>query len=195
MSPCVVRGVARGDTAPVPPPSPAPAPRAGQGRGVTPRRAAPRAPGATSVVSSVCASMGPSATRQVNQRWPSVTPQLHVQTDGSCRCGPGYQGASCSQKCDEGRWGQDCEGECGCGPGQRCHHVTGDCVPCEEGAWGPGCAQACDCDQGGTALCSHLDGRCFCEGNYFGARCEHHCPFGYDKKLGCFDSIEVRNTD
>merc|ERR1712013_458633 len=32
---------------------------------------------------------------------------------------------------------------------------------------------------GGTELCGHTDGRCFCKGNRFGLRCELLCPFGY----------------
>lgn len=122
-----------------------------------------------------------------------LTKHLYFQTDGSCTCGPGYQGARCEARCSQGRWGLGCGGQCACGPGHQCHPVTGDCVPCGEGTWGAGCGQQCACDQGGTALCSHVDGRCFCEGNYFGDQCQLHCPFGYNKKLGCLEEIKVRS--
>ena len=87
-----------------------------------------------------------------------------------------------------------------------CHHVTGDCLRCEvagniqillstisiqDGRYGAGCRGSCSCDTNGTALCSHLDGRCFCEGNYFGERCDLFCPFGFDQNLGCLQQLEV----
>ena len=117
-----------------------------------------------------------------------------IQADGSCECGPGYRGLMCESRCSAGSWGPGCGGECECGPGRECHPVTGDCVPCTEGSWGAGCAEACLCHQEGTALCSHLDGRCFCEGNFFGDKCDLHCPFGYNKKLGCLEKFDVRFT-
>ena len=64
----------------------------------------------------------------------------------------------------------------------------------QDGRYGAGCRASCHCDTNGTALCSHLDGRCFCEGNYFGERCDLFCPFGFDKNMGCLKKLEVRET-
>ena len=65
---------------------------------------------------------------------------------------------------------------------------------CADDWFGLDCAQECDCDVTGTALCSHIDGKCFCEGNYFGPRCQMHCPFGFDGQSGCLKKLTVNNS-
>ena len=102
---------------------------------------------------------------------------------GACHCTPGYHGSSCSLPCQAGTWGSDCSQSCECpGPGLACHHVTGQCSPCTQGRHGVLCSLECSCHPQGTQLCSHLDGRCYCKGNWFGVDCEQHCPFGLENK-------------
>jgi len=99
---------------------------------------------------------------------------------GACTCPPGYQGLECQNKCSVGRFGSDCSGKCTCAVGHQCHFVTGDCTPCTTGSWGKNCANNCaHCDKKGTALCGHVDGRCYCQANRFGSSCELTCPFGF----------------
>ena len=62
---------------------------------------------------------------------------------------------------------------------------------CDDNTYGVNCQDVCDCDNAGTALCSHVDGKCFCNANYFGDKCQMFCPFGYDKMNGCLKSLEV----
>ena len=62
---------------------------------------------------------------------------------------------------------------------------------CDDNTYGVNCQDVCDCDNAGTALCSHVDGNCFCNANYFGDKCQMFCPFGYDKMNGCLKSLEV----
>lgn len=99
--------------------------------------------------------------------------------DGACTCTPGYRGEMCGETCGTGTYGMGCESSCTCPTGHSCHPVTGDCTPCPRGSWGQDCKEECRCDAEGTELCSHQDGKCFCKGNRFGARCELSCPFGY----------------
>ena len=73
----------------------------------------------------------------------------------------------------------DCQERCSCGVGEQCEAGTGACLPCPAGRWGKDCAETCKCSQPGTALCSHQDGRCYCQANWFGPQCEQHCRFGY----------------
>ena len=98
---------------------------------------------------------------------------------GGCVCGPGYLGDACQDTCASGSWGEDCQNQCECDKGQLCHHVTGQCSPCASGQYGDMCKHVCQCNSEGTELCSHIDGRCFCKGNWFGKNCDQHCPFGY----------------
>ena len=97
---------------------------------------------------------------------------------GDCSCTPGYQGDSCQLSCPPGTWGEACSNSCHCDPGFSCHHVTGDCSPCPQGTFGELCSRSCECEEEGTQLCSHLDGHCYCRGNWFGTNCHLHCPFG-----------------
>ena len=101
---------------------------------------------------------------------------------GDCDCTPGYHGDSCQHSCSPGTWGTACQNSCQCQPGLACHHVTGDCTPCPQGSYGDLCSSHCLCEERGTQLCSHLDGRCYCKGNWFGKHCELHCPFGFLNK-------------
>ena len=101
---------------------------------------------------------------------------------GACHCTPGYHGSSCGLSCQAGSWGAGCRQSCDCQPGLACHHVTGQCSPCPQGTFGQLCGRQCLCHQEGTQLCSHLDGRCYCKGNWFGPDCSQHCPFGLENK-------------
>lgn len=103
-------------------------------------------------------------------------------------------GATCNETCPAGSYGALCGGHCACDVGHTCHHVTGDCLRCGNDNYGKDCLQTCDCSKNGTALCSHVDGRCFCEGNYFGDKCQLHCPFGYLQTTGCLQKLEVNKT-
>jgi len=85
----------------------------------------------------------------------------------------------CQYTCTSGSWGEECENQCECDKGHVCHHVTGQCSPCASGLYGDMCKDSCQCNSDGTELCSHIDGRCFCKGNWFGKNCDQHCPFGY----------------
>ena len=60
--------------------------------------------------------------------------------------------------------------QCNCQVGQRCHHVSGECIPCSEGTYGMRCAQKCECSENGTALCLQTTGQCFCHPNFYGNR-------------------------
>ena len=64
--------------------------------------------------------------------------------------------------------------------GSFCHHISGECVRCGADRWGVSCSQQCDCSAPGTALCSHTTGRCYCQANWFGPRCQFRCPFGWE---------------
>lgn len=99
--------------------------------------------------------------------------------DGVCYCPAGYNGTRCQEKCIKGTYGNNCTGTCNCPVGFDCHHINGDCVKCANDTYGDKCENACECHGQGTALCSHVDGRCFCEANWFGPKCELNCPFGY----------------
>ena len=80
-------------------------------------------------------------------------------TTGKCLCLPGYSGLHCQTKCDPYHYGADCNKKCECkGAGEKCYHVTGDCLPCSPGTFGAYCAQDCSCNSTGTALCYHLNG-------------------------------------
>ena len=98
---------------------------------------------------------------------------------GACHCTPGYTGDTCADPCPSSSWGDSCAEECRCSTGETCHHVTGDCSPCRSGLFGEDCSQECQCHSEGTELCSHVDGRCFCKGNWFGLLCDQYCPFGW----------------
>jgi len=62
-------------------------------------------------------------------------------------------------------------------------------VKCSNETFGDKCEQACECNKNGTALCSHIDGRCFCEANWFGGKCDLNCPFGFSDGT-CISSLE-----
>ena len=113
--------------------------------------------------------------------------------DGECFCPPGYVGEACESVCKPGTYGLSCGDTCQCETGHVCHHITGDCLRCQSGYYGDGCSQTCNCSLAGTALCSHIDGKCFCLGNYFGESCQLHCPFGFDKLHGCLETIQVQS--
>lgn len=58
--------------------------------------------------------------------------------------------------------------------------MTGECTPCPSGTYGQNCVNQCDhCDAAGTALCGHVNGKCYCQANRFGPSCELTCPFGF----------------
>lgn len=98
---------------------------------------------------------------------------------GRCMCPPGFTGVHCQEKCSGNSYGLECSQECTCGLAQRCHHVTGECLPCQPGTFGVGCANQCQCSHNGTAVCLSSNGQCYCKPNYYGNKCEQHCPFGY----------------
>jgi len=62
-------------------------------------------------------------------------------------------------------------------------------VKCSNETFGDKCEQACECNKNGTALCSHIDGKCFCEANWFGAKCDINCPFGFSNET-CIQKLE-----
>eukprot|EP00092_Neocalanus_flemingeri_P092910 GFUD01118012.1.p1 GENE.GFUD01118012.1~~GFUD01118012.1.p1 ORF type:complete len:310 (+),score=69.49 GFUD01118012.1:118-930(+) len=95
----------------------------------------------------------------------------------------------CEDKCSNQTFGQSCGGTCNCSVGYSCHHISGECVKCSNDTFGDKCEEACDCSENGTALCSHVDGRCFCEANWFGDKCDLDCPFGFSDGA-CIPSIE-----
>lgn len=98
---------------------------------------------------------------------------------GGCSCTPGFKGSLCQDRCLSGTFGAGCSSDCSCGNGTTCHHITGDCIPCQSGYYGESCSSTCICHPSGTDLCSPLDGKCYCEPNWFGANCGLECPFGY----------------
>ena len=54
----------------------------------------------------------------------------------------------------------DCNNKCSCKDvGEKCYHVTGDCLPCSSGTFGEYCSKNCSCNSTGTALCYHLNGK------------------------------------
>ncbi len=78
---------------------------------------------------------------------------------GKCLCLPGWTGLHCQSKCDAFHFGADCNNKCQCKEvGEKCYHVTGDCLPCSSGTWGSYCSKSCSCNSTGTALCYHLNG-------------------------------------
>ncbi|XP_023334131.1 protein draper isoform X2 [Eurytemora carolleeae] len=98
---------------------------------------------------------------------------------GLCICPPGFQGPNCLDKCSPGSYGLGCTGKNNCSTGYSTHYITGECLPCPSGSYGSNCSSSCSCSQNGTALCSHIEGTCYCSANYFGPLCETYCPFGY----------------
>jgi len=99
--------------------------------------------------------------------------------NGTCYCPAGYNGTLCQDNCKKGTFGENCSGTCSCTVGHYCHHINGECVKCPNDTFGEKCEESCECDKNGTALCSHIDGRCFCEPNWFGSMCQLNCPFGF----------------
>jgi len=104
--------------------------------------------------------------------------QCHA-VDGTCYCTKGFYGPLCENKCKRGTYGENCLKSCSCSAGFSCHHISGECVKCPNNTFGDKCEEVCDCNKNGTALCSHVDGRCFCEPNWFGSKCDLYCPFGF----------------
>ena len=104
--------------------------------------------------------------------------QCHA-VDGTCYCTKGFYGPLCENKCKRGTYGENCLKSCSCSVGFSCHHISGECVKCPNNTFGDKCEEVCDCNKNGTALCSHVDGRCFCEPNWFGSKCDLYCPFGF----------------
>eukprot|EP00092_Neocalanus_flemingeri_P071850 GFUD01088332.1.p1 GENE.GFUD01088332.1~~GFUD01088332.1.p1 ORF type:complete len:322 (-),score=71.86 GFUD01088332.1:613-1578(-) len=109
--------------------------------------------------------------------------------EGTCYCPAGFNGTMCEDKCSNQTFGESCGGTCNCSVGYSCHHISGECVKCSSDTFGDKCEEACDCSENGTALCSHVDGRCFCEANWFGDKCDLDCPFGFSDGA-CIPSIE-----
>lgn len=73
---------------------------------------------------------------------------------------PGWSGLQCQDMCDPYHFGRDCSKTCNCSAtGERCYHVTGDCLQCPSGTFGPNCDRNCSCNANGTALCYHLNGK------------------------------------
>merc|ERR1712013_225496 len=92
-------------------------------------------------------------------------PGYHEDSSGCIpTCEPPCLFGTCSApytgSCDKGYSGAQC-GEDGC-PGGR---------------WGEDCIMNCFCKNGGQ--CHAVDGRCFCEPNWFGSKCDLYCPFGF----------------
>ncbi|XP_062605229.1 multiple epidermal growth factor-like domains protein 10 isoform X4 [Saccostrea cucullata] len=117
-------------------------------------------------------------------------------TTGHClACIPGYQGARCSQACDQYSYGLGCALLCGnCSDGDPCHHVNGECISgcsegvtgekcqteCEDGTYGDDCRQICGhCFN--ESHCNHVNGTCGegCSPGFHGATCMKECFAGY----------------
>ncbi|XP_038049619.1 receptor-type tyrosine-protein phosphatase delta-like [Patiria miniata] len=60
-----------------------------------------------------------------------------------CTCAAGYQGISCTEECEEGKYGANCEQICHCQDNSTCLADTGECdgSPCLEGWDGPNCQE------------------------------------------------------
>ncbi|XP_022101630.1 receptor-type tyrosine-protein phosphatase F-like isoform X2 [Acanthaster planci] len=60
-----------------------------------------------------------------------------------CTCGAGYKGISCSEECEEGTYGANCEQRCHCQNSSTCRPDTGECdgSPCQEGWSGQNCQE------------------------------------------------------
>ncbi|KAK5892100.1 hypothetical protein CesoFtcFv8_012514 [Champsocephalus esox] len=100
---------------------------------------------------------------------------------GICDCPPGWTGAVCTERCSEGRFGQNCANECLCHNRGKCDPETGQCQcakgftgnrcneECAAGSYGQDCKGVCDCANG--ARCYNIDGACLCEPGFSGPHC------------------------
>ncbi|XP_070537133.1 multiple epidermal growth factor-like domains protein 10 [Ptychodera flava] len=112
--------------------------------------------------------------------------------DGTCRCKPGWIGATCNQKCEKGMYGHHCMQECLCDMNNTvsCDRHGGSCrcklgwtgetcnQTCESWHFGSNCSKLCMCDIDNTWSCSHNDGICRCKPGWKGTACNETCPHG-----------------
>ncbi|XP_052801421.1 protein draper-like isoform X2 [Mya arenaria] len=102
---------------------------------------------------------------------------------GTCIC-LGRKGENCSNECDAGTYGEDCQQNCTCNGNQTCDHVTGNCT-CIAGLTGPNCTEECtnytygiDCAENCTCMgkytesCNKQTGHCTCTAGYMGDTCD-----------------------
>ncbi|MGH0143167.1 UNVERIFIED_CONTAM: hypothetical protein FKN15_077899 [Acipenser sinensis] len=92
------------------------------------------------------------------------------QADGSCTCKPGYRGKFCREPCPAGFYGQGC---------RRSEAVRGPHTPkqklnkCPGQFFGPDCKEMCTCHPNGR--CDDVIGKCTCNPNRWGVKCENQC--------------------
>lgn len=61
---------------------------------------------------------------------------------GKCSCFPGWKGELCSQTCDKGFFGLECNQRCKCVNDGQCRAVDGTCF-CPPGYMGTFCSETC----------------------------------------------------
>ncbi|TNN44492.1 Platelet endothelial aggregation receptor 1 [Liparis tanakae] len=86
-----------------------------------------------------------------------------ASTSTGVESGRRHAGAVCTERCSDGRFGQNCADECVCHNRGRCNEE------CAAGTFGQDCVGACDCANG--ARCYNIDGACLCEPGFSGPHC------------------------
>ncbi|KAL5013631.1 hypothetical protein ScPMuIL_007901, partial [Solemya velum] len=109
-------------------------------------------------------------------------------------CHPGWQGSTCSNKCQSGNFGTDCRYKCTghCKHGTFCHHIDGWCPDgCQDGWQGPYCEEACDYGRYGKnceSTCGLCKGGVTCDART--GLCAGGCDMGKWSDLCNMDCID-----
>nr|XP_022305540.1 multiple epidermal growth factor-like domains protein 10 [Crassostrea virginica] len=120
----------------------------------------------------------------------------HIEKGTCFECNPGWTGATCDEKCDDGLYGQNCNKNCSgisghCMNITSCNHVTGQCDNgCSHGWHGPYCEHRCKGHCKHNVTCNHVTGLCEegCAAGWNGSDCNQGCVdgrFGYNCEEKC----------
>ncbi|KAI8737995.1 multiple epidermal growth factor domains protein 6, partial [Biomphalaria glabrata] len=106
--------------------------------------------------------------------------------NGSCTCGPGWNGTKCDQDIDECAINRTVctnlhevchnlngSAECVCQDGFFKPNSSASCQACNSTHYGPNCAHQCSCMMVNTADCNDVNGTCTCKPGWTGLTCDH----------------------